>query len=103
MFSPGQYASVTSCPAGRADGCSAITSKATLQGQKGIGDDTTIVQAGIKEGLKVQMLGSTPQEIGGLKLRKTSNEEESPIARASNESSDEGIPLIGPLFEVCRC
>ena len=41
--------------------------KLLYKGKKTLGDEATISEAGIKEGLKVQMLGSTMQEIGGLK------------------------------------
>jgi len=41
--------------------------KLLYKGKKSLEDDTAIAAAGIKDGLKLQMLGSTPQEIGGLK------------------------------------
>jgi hypothetical protein len=41
--------------------------KLLYKGKKSLQDDTAIAAAGIKDGLKLQMLGSTPQEIGGLK------------------------------------
>ena len=42
--------------------------KLLYKGKKTLGDDVSIVQVGIRDGLKVQMLGSTPQEISGLKV-----------------------------------
>ncbi|KAF7770337.1 hypothetical protein Agabi119p4_6311 [Agaricus bisporus var. burnettii] len=41
--------------------------KLLWKGKKAVGDDTTLIQAGFKDGVKVQMLGSTEQEVGGLK------------------------------------
>jgi hypothetical protein len=55
--------------------------KLLYKGKKAFGDDTTIAQAGIKEGLKVQMLGSTPQEIGGLKAAEDEQQKRNRLLR----------------------
>lgn len=48
--------------------------KLLYKGKKNVDDEATIGQAGIKNGLKVQMLGSTMQEISGFK--KEENEQQ---------------------------
>lgn len=55
--------------------------KLLYKGKKTLGDDATIAQAGIKDGLKVQMLGSTPQEIGGLKATEDEQQRRNRILR----------------------
>jgi hypothetical protein len=56
--------------------------KLLYKGKKPPGDgDATIAEAGIKEGLKVQMLGSTPQEIGGLKAAEDEQQKRNRILR----------------------
>jgi hypothetical protein len=55
--------------------------KLLYKGKKTLGYDATIAQAGIKEGLKVQMLGSTPQEIGGLKATEDEQQKRNHILR----------------------
>lgn len=41
--------------------------KLLWKGKKAINDDTTLSQAGFRNGMKIQMLGSTVEEVGGLK------------------------------------
>ncbi|KXN90690.1 hypothetical protein AN958_03975 [Leucoagaricus sp. SymC.cos] len=41
--------------------------KLLYKGKKAGNDDTTLAQAGFKDGMKVQMLGSTVAEVGGIK------------------------------------
>lgn len=44
--------------------------KLLWKGKKAVGDETALIpliQAGFKDGVRVQMLGSTEQEVGGLK------------------------------------
>jgi hypothetical protein len=40
--------------------------KLLWKGKKAASDDTSLTQAGLKDGVKIQMLGSTEQEVGGL-------------------------------------
>lgn len=42
------------------------TQKLLYKGKKNVPDTATLEQAGFRNGLKVQMLGSTLQEIGGM-------------------------------------
>lgn len=41
--------------------------KLLWKGKKAANDDTTLSQAGFKDGMKIQMLGSTAEEVGGIK------------------------------------
>lgn len=41
--------------------------KLLWKGKRAANDDTTLQQAGFKDGVKVQMLGSTVEEVGGIK------------------------------------
>ncbi|KAF9454356.1 WLM-domain-containing protein [Macrolepiota fuliginosa MF-IS2] len=41
--------------------------KLLWKGKKAANDDTTLQQAGFKDGMKIQMLGSTPDEVSGIK------------------------------------
>ena len=52
------------------------------KGRKSIGDDeVSIIEAGIKNGLKIQMLGSTLQEISGLKAEESEQQRMNRILR----------------------
>ena len=42
--------------------------KLLYKGKKTTSDDTTLALAGFKNGLKIQMLGTTTQELDGMKL-----------------------------------
>jgi len=55
--------------------------KLLYKGKKALDDDASIEQAGIKNGLKAQMLGSTSQEIGGLKAIEDEQQKKSRILR----------------------
>ncbi|KAJ3569206.1 hypothetical protein NP233_g5201 [Leucocoprinus birnbaumii] len=41
--------------------------KLLFRGKKAGNDDTTLTQADFKDGMKIQMLGSTAEEVGGIK------------------------------------
>lgn len=56
--------------------------KLLYKGKKNLGDDeATILQAGIKNGLKIQMLGSTLQEISGFKAEENEQQRKNRILR----------------------
>lgn len=56
--------------------------KLLYKGKKITGDDdASIQQAGLKNGLKIQMLGSTIQEIGGLKAEENQQQKKNRILR----------------------
>jgi hypothetical protein len=55
--------------------------KLLYKGKKTLGDDATIQQAGIINGLKVQMLGSTLQEMDGLKAVEDEQQKRNRIMR----------------------
>ena len=55
--------------------------KLLYKGRKTLGDDASIQQSGIKSGSKVQMLGSTLDEIGGLKAVEDEQQKRNRIMR----------------------
>jgi hypothetical protein len=55
--------------------------KLLYKGKKPLGGDATIAQAGIKDALKMQMLGSTPAEIGGLQAAENEQQRRNRIMR----------------------
>ncbi|PCH36399.1 WLM-domain-containing protein [Wolfiporia cocos MD-104 SS10] len=56
--------------------------KLLFKGKKqSVQDDDTIVQAGLKSGMKVQMLGSTAKEIGGLRATESEYQKRERILR----------------------
>lgn len=65
--------------------------KLLYKGKKSVEDDTTLLVAGIRNGLKIQMLGSTQQEIGGLHAAET---EQQRINRILRERALKGPPKV---------
>jgi hypothetical protein len=64
------------------------------------GNDASIVEAGIKDGLKVQMLGSTPQEIGGLQAAEN---EQQRIDRIMRERAMKAPVKVRLIFRLQHC
>lgn len=58
------------------------------------GDNISIMEAGIKDGLKVQMLGSTPQEIGGLQAAENEQQRINRIMRERAMKAPVKVRLI---------
>ncbi len=66
--------------------------KLLWKGKKPVNDDTTLSQAGFKNGMKIQMLGSTVEEVGGLKA---AEDEHAKRSRIMHERS------LKPQVKVC--
>lgn len=62
------------------------------------GDDTTLADAGFKDGFKLQMLGNTDEELGGL--RKVEDEQKR-VERIMQERQAKGtVKVRGLLFII---
>lgn len=66
--------------------------KLLWKGKKATNDDTTLSQAGFRNGLKIQMLGSTAEEVGGLKAVEDEHTKRDQIMRER---------ALKPRFKVC--
>ncbi len=68
--------------------------KLLYKGKKAVGNDATISEAGLKDGMKVQLIGPTADELGGLKATETEYERKEHILRERAQKAPVKVRLL---------
>lgn len=55
--------------------------KLLYKGKKSVSHDATVIDAGLKDGLKVQLIGPTAEELGGLQATESEHQRKERILR----------------------
>ena len=55
--------------------------KLLYKGKRTVSSDATITEAGLKDGMKVQLIGPTAEELGGLKTTESEHQRKERILR----------------------
>ena len=55
--------------------------KLLYKGKRTVSNDATITEAGLKDGMKVQLIGPTAEELGGLKTTESEHQRKERILR----------------------
>ena len=71
--------------------------KLLYKGKKTVGSDATISEAGLKDGMKVQLIGPTADELGGLRATENEHQRKERILR---ERARKGPVKVRPPFLV---
>ena len=70
--------------------------KLLYKGKKAVGNDTTISEAGLKDGMKVQLIGPTAEELGGLKATESEHQRKERILRERAQKAQVKVRHLSP-------
>ncbi|KAI0738605.1 WLM-domain-containing protein [Daedaleopsis nitida] len=70
--------------------------KLLYKGKKTVQDDATIEEAGIKDGIKIQLVGPTAEELGGLRATESEHQRKERILRERARRPHAKVRSTGP-------
>ena len=76
--------------------------KLLYKGKKAVGHDSTLSEAGLKNGMKVQLIGPTADELGGLKATESEHQRKERILRERAQKAPIKVRFFLSLFIPTR-